>query len=78
MGLCEDLLISAQHLLDEAQNDEEHSRLLTVSTRKLGARLRALLASALGLQIDNDMVRVALGLHLGAPVDDRTIASIAQ
>ena len=50
--------LTAQRLLDEAENDEERSRLLAVSTRESGAWLR----------MDDDTVRVAVGLRLGAPV----------
>ena len=60
--------LTAQRLLDEAENDEERSRLLAVSTRESGAWLRALPVSALGLRMDDDTVRVAVGLRLGAPV----------
>ena len=59
---------TAQQLLDDAENDEERSRLLAVSTRESGAWLRALPVSALGLRMDDDTVRVAVGLRLGAPV----------
>ena len=58
----------AQRLLDEAENDEECLRLLAVSTKESGACLRALPVSALGLRVDNDMVRVAVGRRLGVPV----------
>ena len=65
---CVRTSLMAQRLLDEAENDEERSRLLAVSTRESGAWLRALPVSALGLRMDDDTVRVAVGLRLGAPV----------
>ena len=58
----------ARRLLDEAESVEERSRLLAVSTRESGAWLRALPLSALGLRMDDDTVRVAVGLRLGTPV----------
>ena len=39
-----------------------------ISTPESGAWLRALPVSALGLRMDDDAVRVAVGLRLGAPV----------
>ena len=47
----------AERLLECAENDEEHARLLSVST-KAGAWLRALPVTALGLQMDDHTVRV--------------------
>ena len=69
--------LTAQCLLDEAENDEESSHLRAVSTRRSGVWLRALPVSPLGLRMDYDMVRVAVGLRLGSLVCGRTIANIA-
>ena len=58
---CRSPLI-AHHLLDEAENSEERSRLLAVSTRESGVWLRVLPVSGLGLRINNNTIRVAVGL----------------
>ena len=44
------------------------ARLLAAHTRESGAWLNALPVSALGLRMDDDTVRVAMGLRLGAPL----------
>ena len=56
--------IAAQQLLERTENDEERACLLAVSTQESGAWLRALPVSALGLRMDDDTVRVAVGLRL--------------
>ena len=61
--MCELLL-----LLEGVKNDEEHAHLLSVSTKESGAWLRALPVSALGLWMDDNTVRVAVGLCLGTAV----------
>ena len=45
----------------------ERARLLAVAAPESGAWLRALPVSALGLRMDDDTVRIAVGLRLGAP-----------
>ena len=57
----------AEQLLECAENDGEHARLLSVSTKD-GAWLRALPVTALGLRMDDHTVRVAVGLRLGTAV----------
>ena len=59
---------TGERLLDEAENEEEHSRLLAVSTRESGAWLRALPLSAMGLRMEDETVRIAVGLRLGVPI----------
>ena len=44
------------------------ARLLAAHTRESGAWLNALPVSALGLRMDDDTVRIAIGLRLGAPL----------
>ena len=58
----------ADRLLEGAANNEESARLLSISTKKSGAWLRALPTSGLGLRINNSTVRVAAGLCLGTVV----------
>ena len=60
--------VASERLLSRAGNDEEHARLLSVSTKESGAWLRALPVSALGLRVDDDTVRVAVGLRLGTAI----------
>ncbi len=55
---------TAQHLLDDALNDEERARLLSVSDKESGAWLRALPVSSLGLRMDDNTVCIAVGLRL--------------
>ena len=59
---------TAERLLEGAENDEERARLLSVSTNESGAWLRALPMTALGLRMDDNTVRVAVGLRLGTAV----------
>ena len=61
-------LVTATSLLDEAENNEERACLLAMSARESGAWLRAVPVSVLDLCMDDDMLRVAVGLHLGAPI----------
>ena len=44
------------------------ARLLAVMTRESGAWLRALPVTALGLRMDDNTLRMAVGLRLGTPV----------
>ena len=53
-----------------AANDKEHARLFAVSTKESGTCnwLRALPVSALGLRMDDNTMRVSVGLHLGTAI----------
>ncbi len=53
---------------DDALNDEERAHLLTVSDKESGAWLRVLLVSSHGVRMDDNTVRIAVGLRLGMPV----------
>ena len=57
---------TADRLLEEAPDDRSSSRLLACSVRESGAWLNSLPISSLGLHMDDDTVRVAVGLRLGA------------
>lgn len=45
--------------------DGPHARLLTASTSELGSWMNAVLISSLSFHLDDDVVRIAVGLHLG-------------
>ena len=55
-------------LLDNAPDARSRARLLAVATRESGAWLHALPISAIGLRMDDDVIRTATGLRLGAPI----------
>ena len=56
----------ADTLLQTAPDSRARSRLLAASARESGAWLNALPVPSLGLRMDDEMVRVAVGLRLGA------------
>ena len=59
----------AQCLLDNAESDEEHARLLVLSNSESGAWLRVFPVSALGFHMDDNTVRTTVvGVRLGGPV----------
>ena len=58
----------ASDLLESAPDAVSRARLLAASTAESGAWLNALPLSSMGLQMDNNTVRVAVGLRLGVPL----------
>ena len=61
--------LSAEAVYDEllkaAPDPRARARLLAAATRESGAWLNALPVSSLRLRMDNDVVRIAVGLRLG-------------
>ena len=55
-----------QSLLDNAQNDKEKARLLSVASESSSDWLYALPISSLGLHLDSSSLRIAAGLRLGS------------
>ena len=55
----------ADSLLNAASDVVSHARLLAAATKESGAWLNALPVPSLGLRMDDDTIRVAVGLRLG-------------
>ena len=56
-------------LIDRVSNDLIRGRLLAVRAPKAGAWLNAIPVPALGLKLDNESLRIAVGLRLGAKLN---------
>ena len=58
----------AEGLLQNARDEADSVRLLAVSTKESGAWLEALPISSLGFRMDDNALRVGVGLRLGIPI----------
>ena len=58
----------ADALVSDASDPVTRARLLAVSAKESGAWLNSLPISSLGLRMDNDTIRIAIGLRLGSPL----------
>ena len=59
---------TVDHLLESAANDLTKVRFLALSCPESGAWLNALPLSSIGLRMDDDVIRIAVGLRLGLAV----------
>jgi len=70
-------IIGTIAVLSEATEPRTRARLLAAATSESGSLLNAVPASSLGLRMDDDVVRIAVGLLLGAPCAALMLASFA-
>jgi len=59
---------SAEHLLKDISDPRARARLLASRTKESGAWLNVLPISSLGLRMDDNTIRIAVGLRLGVPL----------
>lgn len=59
---------TSKTLLERAPDAKSRARLLAAANKETGAWLNALPVAAAGLRMDDDTVRVAVGLRLGTPL----------
>ena len=59
---------SYSSLLEGARTEQDKARLLAVACPESGPWIMVATISALGLNMDDDVIRVAAGLHLGLPL----------
>ena len=59
---------ASEILFDNASTDRDRARLIAVSSPHSGDWLHALPVSSCGLRLDDEAVRVAIGLRLGTPL----------
>ena len=62
-------------LINNVPNARSQARLLATSKKESGAWFQALPVSSLGLRMDDETVRVAVGLRLGTLFTDHTSAA---
>ena len=55
-------------LLESATNTQDQARLMAVACPESGVWLNALPISTLGLRMDDEVIRIAAGMHLGLPL----------
>ena len=56
-----------QAILASSADPRSHARILATATKESSVWLNALPISAIGIRMDDEVVRVAVGLRLGAP-----------
>ena len=60
--------VVVEFLIDNAPDTRSRARLLAATTKESGAWLNVLPVSSLGLRMDDESIRVAVGLRLGTPL----------